>query len=697
MKRMVTLFLSFLFLFSGIWAWINDDTIEDWIVQQVVTANEEHPDLLGLQTNETWFVVVVDFPDHPSTEAWGVDEAENLVRQSAEDYLDQLSAGRTQFDVIVHQEVVRAPSNLAFYGEDSNARDTDAKGDFIPNQLATHVIDSIKDDVDWSRFDLDSNGEIDRLLMLHSTKGQEENPSRTERIWSHFTHFEEPIIVADSMVAHHYTMASLQTGTSGVGTILHEMLHQMGAVDLYPVHDESSFQSWKGLGDWDIMASGNWNGAGRWPALPTGASMELIDSERINDLDLTWPAGTSKPCLGPTITMEGISEGGDILRIPLGEHEAIFVELRTDEGYDSRLPGHGVLVTYQDLSVGDIDNNEVNTNPNLPWLMVIEADGRQDMLTGANQGESSDVFTNGTEFGANGILIRTHDGLLVPWTAKVLMGNETTIQFTSEHCSPSIEFDLPDHVATVLPSDTISTGIPLETTCSSQLSSSDGRTVELTPHQDGFYHLNFTSQGTPNSIAVLTGLILCEGDKLDIEYKVNTLNRLPIESEYSAAIHAVSSTLLEIPVDSLGANPQRLSVHIDGALSRVGSGPASVTLNENSTYALTIEPNGLLVDNMIVQGQIVLHTEEGQQWEINVELKSESDDEEFLAAYRTPGRIISLLMLTLTLYFAALSYQRPTKIHASFEPETTSIDQKEASEESEETDPWGRVIDEPST
>ena len=88
MKRMVTLFLSFLFLFSGIWAWINDDTIEDWIVQQVVTANDEHPALLGLQANETWFVVVVDFPDHPSTEAWGVDEAENLVRQSAEDYLD---------------------------------------------------------------------------------------------------------------------------------------------------------------------------------------------------------------------------------------------------------------------------------------------------------------------------------------------------------------------------------------------------------------------------------------------------------------------------------------------------------------------------------------------------------------------------------------------------------------------------------
>ena len=697
MKRLVTLFLPLLFLCSGLWAWVNDETVEDWIVQQVVTANEDHSDLLGLQTNETWLVVVVDFPDYPSTEAWGVEEAENLVTQSASEYLDQLSGGTTQFQVLVHQDVVRASSNLAFYGEDNNARDTNAKGDFLPNQLATYVVDAIKDDVDWSTFDLDSNGEVDRLLLLHSAKGQEENPSRTERIWSHFTHFEEPISVADSMVANHYTMASLQTGSSGVGTILHEMMHQMGAVDLYPVHDETSFQSWKGLGDWDIMASGNWNGAGRWPALPTGASMELIESPRIKELDLTWPVGTAEPCLGPTITMEGTSEGGEILRIPLADDEAVFIELRTDVGYDSRLPGHGILVTYQDQSVGNIDNNEVNSNPNLPWLMVIEADGRQDMLSGANQGEASDVFTNGSYFGASGIEIRTHDGLLVPWTANVLIGNETTVEFTSANCSPNVEFDLPDHVATILPSGTISTGIPITTTCSSELSSSDGRSVGLMNDQSGFYHLNFSSQGTPNSIAVLTGNVLCEQDIFNIEYTVHTLNRIPIGADYSSRINVVSNTLLEIPIESLGANTQRLSVHIDGALSRVASGPPSVTIGENSTYVLTIEPNGLLVDNMIVQGHIELHTEEGQQWIINVELRADSEDDEFLATYRTPGRIIALLMFTLTLYFAAMTFQTPQHKGTIVEKDAMPEEQGEASQISEELDPWGRVIDETLT
>ena len=697
MKRFVTLFLSLLFLCSGLWAWVNDETIDDWIVQQVITANEDHPDLLGLQTNETWFVVVVDFPDFPATEAWGIDEAENLVTQSAVDYLDQLSGGTTEIDVVVHEEVVRATSNLAVYGEDNDARDTDSKGTFLPNQLATYVIEAIKDDVEWSEFDLDGNGEVDRLLILHSTKGQEENPSRTERIWSHFTHFEEPIGVEDSMLAHHYTMASLQTGTSGVGTILHEMMHQMGAVDLYPVHDETSFQSWKGLGDWDIMASGNWNGAGRWPALPTGASMELLDSPRIIDLDLTWPAGTSQPCLGPTIMMEGTSEGGEILRVPLGTSEAVFIELRTDFGYDSRLPGHGVLVTYQDQSVGDIDDNEVNTNPNLPWLMVIEADGRQDLVSGANQGEASDAFTNGSQFGANGVEIRTHDGVLVPWTAKVLIGNETTIEFSSMNCSPNVPLNLPDHGATILSTGTINTEVPITTICSSQLSSSDGRAVEMTPHQSETYHLNFSSTGTPNSIALLTGLIECGDDVFDIEYTVHTLNRIPIESYYSGQVNVDSNTLLEVPIDSLGANSQRLSVHIDGALSRVSSGATSVTLGENSTYALTIEPNGLLVNNMIVQGTIELHTEEGQQWVIQIELTAEREDEEFLATYRTPGRIIAILMFTLTLYFTAMSLQVPAKETTTVNTDAKSVESLEATPTDEDIDPWGRVLDEPST
>ena len=69
-------------------------------------------------------------------------------------------------------------------------------------------------------------------------------------------------------------MASLATGDSGFGTIIHEMLHQMGAYDLYPAH--KCTRSLEGVGDWDIMANGNWNGGGKWPALPSASTISVV-------------------------------------------------------------------------------------------------------------------------------------------------------------------------------------------------------------------------------------------------------------------------------------------------------------------------------------------------------------------------------------------------------------------------------------
>ena len=186
--------------------------------------------------------------------------------------------------------------------------------------LAEEAVLGVRTSVDWSDYDLDNDGTVDRFMVLHTTKGQEENPGNTNRIWSHYTQFQTPIDVGDGLDIAHYTMASLQTGTSGIGTIVHEMLHQMGAVDLYPVHDEVNSQSWKGPGDWDIMASGNWNGGGRWPAMPTGANLELVRPERVERLDLVWPSTTTRPCIGPSITLSGITEGGSVLKIPIAEH-----------------------------------------------------------------------------------------------------------------------------------------------------------------------------------------------------------------------------------------------------------------------------------------------------------------------------------------------------------------------------------------
>jgi M6 family metalloprotease-like protein len=696
MQRLLTLLAALAFISVGGWSFLNQEIVDTWILERNFIETHDTDDLVGLQTNETWLVLIVDFESNPSNGVWGADEARSLLANRASDYFYQVSGNLTNVNLTVYPEVIRASNDLAYYGGDTSNRDVDADGTFMPEELAQEAVEGISTPVDWDPFDLDGDGTIDRLLILHTSKGQEENPGVKNRIWSHFTHFDSPINVAEGHTVEHYTMASLQTGTSGIGTIMHEMMHQMGAVDLYPVHDDSSFQTWKGLGDWDVMASGNWNGGGLWPALPSGGILDMIGANRTVELDLTWPSDSVSPCIGPTITLDGTSDSGDVLKVPIGEDESIYIERRSDSGYDTRLPGSGILVTYSDSSAGNIDRNEVNTNPNFPFLMVIEADGQQDLVSGSNEGEQSDLFSNGSNFGAEGIQIRTHDGVLVGWTASISGDDSQNITFTSTNCSPSFELDLPDYSATLLPNATIPVDLNHPGPCTSNLTSSDGRGISIVQNSldSNEFFLQFTQGGMANSLTIVEGNIQCDNDgSYHIIYPVLTLNRIPIEASFKADISSVEPSIISVPIASLGENIQRISVEIEGPLSRIAEADDFVLLSTNGSYELNIQPNGLLSDNMLVRGELILSTEEGGEWVILVELSASDEDDMLLSEWRTPGRVLGIAGMLIGIYLVlGLRQNKPPRESKDDQPKPTNqIEQEEIP--SDNVDPWGRPVD----
>jgi M6 family metalloprotease-like protein len=696
MQRLLTLLAALAFISVGGWSFLNQEIVDTWILERNFIETHDTDDLVGLQTNETWLVLIVDFESNPSNGVWGADEARSLLANRASDYFYQVSGNLTNVNLTVYPEVIRASNDLAYYGGDTSNRDVDADGTFMPEELAQEAVEGISTPVDWDPFDLDGDGTIDRLLILHTSKGQEENPGVKNRIWSHFTHFDSPINVAEGHTVEHYTMASLQTGTSGIGTIMHEMMHQMGAVDLYPVHDDSSFQTWKGLGDWDVMASGNWNGGGLWPALPSGGILDMIGANRTVELDLTWPSDSVSPCIGPTITLDGTSDSGDVLKVPIGEDESIYIERRSDSGYDTRLPGSGILVTYSDSSAGNIDRNEVNTNPNFPFLMVIEADGQQDLVSGSNEGEQSDLFSNGSNFGAEGIQIRTHDGVLVGWTASISGDDSQNITFTSTNCSPSFELDLPDYSATLLPNATIPVDLNHPGPCTSNLTSSDGRGISIVQNSldSNEFYLQFTQGGMANSLTIVEGNIQCDNDgSYHIIYPVLTLNRIPIEASFKADISSVEPSIISVPIASLGENIQRISVEIEGPLSRIAEADDFVLLSTNGSYELNIQPNGLLSDNMLVRGELILSTEEGGEWVILVELSASDEDDMLLSEWRTPGRVLGIAGMLIGIYLVlGLRQNKPPRESKDDQPKPTNqIEQEEIP--SDNVDPWGRPVD----
>lgn len=693
--RISAIIAAVLFLL-GTFSYAYNGEIDSWIRDNSITIEEEDINTLGLQTNEQWPVFIVDFDGGNS--GWGITDAEDILIPEASNYFEQFTDYSTNLQIDLIEKITIPEYGMEYYGKDFGIqRDSTSDGTHLPMTLAKEVVEDHLDNVDWSKYDLDNDGWVDRLLILHTSIGQEEG-GNSERIWSHFTTFDEVIDLPNDLKVGHYTMASLGTGDSGFGTIIHEMLHQMGAYDLYPAHGSANQYSWKGVGDWDIMANGNWNGGGKWPAIPSASTVAEIGGQSHIVVDMNWLDSVEGFCQGPTYTLDPISKGGNSLKVPISQSEFIWIEFRDDFGYDSYLPGSGVLVTYQDLTTGDFESNELNINPDRPYLSVVEADGNNALKTGSNDGESGDVFTNNSSFGSSGIVIRNHDGIMVQWDVNVELGNTAIINFTSGNCKPKFTIDGPDHGVSLLPNEPIELFMVSQQTCnlSHTLLSSDGRwlisdTMSLTANEERIVKMNFSRAGTTNSEVMITGSVSCSDTTYDIEIKLLTLARRPIENKFYGETDAYSTTKIEIPIDSEGTGLQKFNMHLDGPISRISEVEEQIDLDGDDVLVLTIDPKGLLTPNMLIKGQIELYDSIGEIWLIEIELKAENKDSNGFQQILTPGNTISIAFI-LSSIWVVLGMREKKKIDENIpEIDKTTIIELE---KTVEFDAWGRRIDE---
>ena len=646
--------------------------INDLFQRDPTNTEDSSAPLVGLQSNESWLVVLVDFESNPLNSNI-LEQIQNELQDYSEAYFSQATGSDVNINIEISETIVRAPQPLSAYGTDGqNGRDYGDGSEFLPAKLASHVVKSI-DDVSLTKYDLNEDAVIDRFLILHSTLAQEQGSGSSNRIWSHFTSFSDPIQKGDFSFEH-YTMSSMRHGENGFGTILHEMMHQFGAYDLYPVHDSGYSGSWKGIGVWDIMASGNWNGGGDTPALPTGPTMAAIGHDATREIVLEWPSDSPSPCIGPTISIDSRSEEGERIRIQISQDEYVWIEKRTQDGYDASLPGEGVLVLLEDFAAGDSAHNAMNIDQRRPYLQTIEADGNQEQLRGVNDGIASDLFQPGDEFGERGILIRDHDGILVSWYARVIENQgQWFIEFHSTNCSSQIDIDFDDFGSTLLQDEPLmfkhihSEG----TTCWGVLQGSDGRTVQFTNEStvDNVHYGTFSTQATIDSTATFSGTIHCNNDDFDVRTTITTLGTRPLPNDMQLVdtINVVESTTLSIPYSGEGIGSGEFTVEIEGPLSRIAtSQPTVVVENGNGTIILEIEPQGLLQDNMYVLGTVHLQSFNGENWVIDVELKaSENDDLPFIG---NQAFVLTLFFAIFAFWFAMAIFSSGTKSEQRVNP-----------------------------
>jgi M6 family metalloprotease-like protein len=639
--------ISVVIIMLGLFANTNSDIIDDWLDNQVQNQEDSNEILVGVQNLENWLVIPVSFDGDNFNRV----KADSLLngQNSASTYIEQISAGNSILNATILDEVWISTNEIELWGVDGDSgRDSGTNGLGV-TELVETVVKNMLNDKDLSPWDLDDNGIIDRILILHSANPQEIGGGSSS-IWSHMSGLDEPVKVGQWSV-NHYTIASTK---SGMGTIVHEMLHQMGAYDLYDVHSSLPTNNWNGIGDWGIMASGNWNGNGAYPALPSSSTLELIGINRTISVN---------PSVGGNFSLKPISEGGTSLSIEIAPREFIRITNRGDFGFDSSLPGFGILVEQQDLNNGDSHSNLVNTDAQNAWLKIVEADGDDALIRNKNSGSAADTFQDGDKFGnlesSDGMLIYDNRGRLVSWAASISATNDSEYMVSITPTMVVEFFDVltPRVPVELLDGETLFVDVSTNETCDLSINviSYNGHFINKTINQlpIGISRVpimdiddSFPSTGD------LIGNIGCdEINSRHIDLKWHKVGHRIISDSFNSLIDYDKVSTITISPIYEGPDSRSYDIEIQGAASRVAEIQNPGYLTPGDDLFISITPDGLLVPGMIAKGELVMVDDFGIELRIPIilEAKSSFNSNSAFSWLSEPGNGIFLISILLAI------------------------------------------------
>ena len=652
-------------VFFGLIANLYSDVIDDWLSNSIQTQNSSDEEILvGIQENENWLIIPVSFQG----DNFDLDKAQSILEPEgpASSYIGQISAEQSILNATILDEVWISNYNINFWGEDSESgRDSGSDGAGVDNLVENAVKDMLSGR-DLSPWDFDNNGIVDRLLILHSANPQEISGGSSS-IWSHMSGLDNPVKIGKWSI-NHYTIASTK---SGVGTIVHEMLHQMGAFDLYDVHSSLPTSNWNGIGVWGIMASGNWNGNGNTPALPSSSTLELIGIERGILVD---------PNYGGNFTLSPISDGGNYLNLIIGPGENIKITNRGNYGFDTSLPGHGILVEHQDTNNGDTGSNLVNTDSKNAWLKIIEADGDDALIRNKDSGSGGDVFTDGDIFGntdtSNGMIIYDNRGRLVSWSASVeYLGNDDyLISITPIINTDKINIITPRQPVELLNQESLFVEVDNSEVCDFkiQIQTHNGnminQTVEKLPTGVISVPVMKIDETYPLSGNII-GTMGCDSNYRQIDLRWHNVGHRIISDSFFLMIDHDKGNTYSILPEYEGDSSRFYNIDIQGAASRIATLEQSQNIIPGDEIEVSVNPDGLLLPGMIARGELVLVDNFGIELRIPVtfEAKSTLNSNVIFSWLAEPGN--GLFMISILLAISIISGGSSGKKNISDESE----------------------------
>ncbi len=322
--------------------------------------------------------------------------SEGNFKGSMRDYFKAQSFNTFELDFdVVGPVTVSHP--YAYYGKND-----EYENDVHPAEMVIEAVNLAKQQVsNWAQYDWDGDNEMDQIYVIYAGKGEADGGTENT-IWPHAWSLESAAayddgngaITVNSIKIDTYACGSELEGTGnicGIGTMCHEFSHCLGYPDYYDI----DYSGGQGMGYWDLMDSGSYNGDGYLPAGYTSY-------ER-------WTAGWTEPTVLETEdvnveNMKSLQSSGEsyVIYNKRNRNEFFMLENRQLDSWDAGLPGKGLLILHVDYNASIWESNQPNDDPNHQHMTWIPADNKYQYSTYMGQksytveGMENDTYPYGT-------------------------------------------------------------------------------------------------------------------------------------------------------------------------------------------------------------------------------------------------------------------------------------------------------------
>lgn len=233
-------------------------------------------------------------------------------------------------------------------------------------KMVVEAVEYLDDMVDFSQYDHNGDGYVDSVYIIYSDKGEADG-GPAESVWPYSWELESEGVSlwADGVKFNTYGCSNeLQRSgrMEGIGTFTHEFGHVLGLPDLYNTNNAGDSST---PNEWSVMDYGSYNNDCRTPC-------GFSSFERYS---LGW--------LEPEeIVMEGeysldplaLNNRAYILTTEENPDEFFMLEYRIQNGWDTYLPGNGMLVWHIDFEQRLWDINTPNNSASHQRIRLVRAD-----------------------------------------------------------------------------------------------------------------------------------------------------------------------------------------------------------------------------------------------------------------------------------------------------------------------------------